>query len=97
MEGAAVAGINGGMDQEGGGNAAISMLAQAVKDRRVNASTIATSFRRLFRIRIRLGMFDPPTSVSYNRLNATEAASPAHLAITKQAALRSMTLLKVSA
>jgi beta-glucosidase-like glycosyl hydrolase len=56
MEDAAAVGINAGLDQEGGGTSAISALAQAVSDGKVKKETVATAFRRLFRIRIRLGM-----------------------------------------
>lgn len=56
MEDAGAVGINAGMDQEGGGTKAIETLAQAVADKKVTTQTISTAFRRLFRIRIRLGM-----------------------------------------
>ena len=74
MEAAAAAGINAGLDQEGGGNAAISELPAAVKDGKTDAAAVATALRRLYRVRIRLGMLDPPTSMGYYalRYNATE-------------------------
>ena len=97
MEDAAAEGLNAGMDQEGGGTGAISQLAAAVKDGKTTAAAVANAFKRLFRLRIRLGMLDPPTSVPYNKLryNATELEfNQAHLAVAKTAALESMTLLK---
>ena len=74
MEGAAADGLNAGMDQEGGGNSAISQLGQAIKDGKASAKGVETAFRRLMRARIRLGMFDPPTDVAYNNIvyNATD-------------------------
>eukprot|EP00040_Diaphanoeca_grandis_P032448 m.196622 g.196622 ORF g.196622 m.196622 type:complete len:903 (+) comp32628_c0_seq1:29-2737(+) len=96
MEDAAAIGINAGLDQEGGGVLAIDELAAAVTDGKVTKETVQTAFSRLMRVRIRLGMLDPPTSVSYNRLNHTEAQSPAHMQVAKNVALASMTLLKNS-
>lgn len=94
MEGAAAVGINAGLDQEGGGNGAISKLPQAIQDGKVTEATLDTAFKRNFRIRIRLGMLDPPNSVPYNALNGSEALSDPHRQIALQAALKSMTLLK---
>jgi beta-glucosidase-like glycosyl hydrolase len=45
-----------GMDQEGGGTAAIKKLPDALAHGRVTNATIDTAFRRLFRARIKLGM-----------------------------------------
>ena len=53
---AAAIGINAGMDQEGGGTQAIEKLPDAVKAGLTTAEAVATSFRRLFAARIRLGM-----------------------------------------
>ena len=97
MEDAAAMGLNAGMDQEGGGTGAINKLADAVKDGMTTAAAVATAFTRLFRLRIRLGMLDPPTMVPYNQLhyNTTELEyNQAHLAVAKTAALESLTLLK---
>jgi len=95
MEDAAAVGINAGLDQEGGGTKAISELAQAVADGKVSKETVATAFRRLFRIRIRLGMLDPPASMPlYNGLSGSQAQSAEHLNITRRTALEGMTLLK---
>jgi beta-glucosidase len=95
MEGAAAIGLNAGMDQEGGGDVAIKQLQKAIDDKKTSAAAVATALRRLLRIRIRLGMFDPPLSVAYNNLTVDEVVlSRAHLAIARETALESMTLLK---
>ena len=91
---AAALGINAGMDQEGGGTQAIGALSQAIADGKTTKLAVATAFRRLFRVRIRLGFLDPPTTVPYNYLNGTEAQAPSHMNIALQTALASMTLLK---
>lgn len=51
-------------------------------------------FSRLLRVRIRLGMLDPPLSVAYNQLDSRQAQSPEHLALALRVAQASMTLLK---
>ena len=95
FESAAAVGLNAGMDQEGGGNKVIAQLEQAIKDKKTTPDKVATAFRRLMRIRIRLGMFDPPATVDYNKLQASSVGlSPEHLAVARTAALESMTLLK---
>ena len=96
-EEAAAVGINAGMDQEGGGNAAISQLHKAVNDSMTTVAAVEQSFRRVMRARIRLGMFDPPTTVAYNNIffNATElAGNKAHRAVNTRAARESITLYK---
>ena len=101
MVDAAALGIGAGLDQEGGGNSAISQLATAVKDGKAEAGAVATAFRRLFRLRIKLGMLDPPTEVPYNEIgpyNATELQFNAeHVAVAARAAREAMTLLKNNA
>ena len=44
---------------------------EAVQQGLVVTETINEAFSRLFRIRMKLGMFDPPTKVSYNMLQNT--------------------------
>jgi hypothetical protein len=62
------AGLNAGLDQEGGGTAAIVHLADAISHNLTTSAAVETAFRRLMRMRIRLGMFDPPSLISYNKL-----------------------------
>jgi len=93
----AAQGLNAGIDQEGGSALAISTLPAAIRDGLTTPAAVARAFRNLFRLRIRLGMLDPPTHVSYNalRYNATELASNRrHLAVAREAALELMTLLE---
>lgn len=70
---AARLGIQAGMDQEGGGNACVSMLPALVANGTVNASAVSTAFRRLLRVRLRLGMLDPPTHVRFNQIQVSTA------------------------
>ena len=74
----------------------------APTNRPATAADVATSFRRLFRVRMQLGMLDPPLApgvAPYNalRFNSTELGTNSeHIAVNKQASLQSMTLLKNS-
>jgi len=99
FEEAAAVGINSGMDQEGGFGvySAVDAMPAALTSGAVTAATVKRSFRRLMRIRMRLGMFDPPSTV--NPANATytpskQCQSPEHLALARTAARESVTLLK---
>ena len=89
---AAAIGINAGMDQEGGGNVAVSKLPAAVAAGATTAEAIATSFRRLFAYRIRLGMLDPPTLVNYNNISYDVCASAPHIALAREAARKGAAL-----
>eukprot|EP01087_Luapelamoeba_hula_P014948 TRINITY_DN4436_c1_g1_i1.p1 TRINITY_DN4436_c1_g1~~TRINITY_DN4436_c1_g1_i1.p1 ORF type:complete len:494 (+),score=58.07 TRINITY_DN4436_c1_g1_i1:1-1482(+) len=96
-EGVALA-MNSGCDQEGGGDVN-SMLNQLVPQGKVPKSKIAEAFRRLFRIRVRLGMFDPPTMVGYNYLvnDTTVVQSPQHTQLARYVARESIVMYKNNA
>jgi beta-glucosidase len=49
---------------------------------------------RLFAARFRLGLFDPPARVPWSGLGAAEIESPAHLALARDVATRSIVLLE---
>ena len=63
-EGGAAIALNAGIDQEGGGNSAINTLAQGIADGKTTKDEVARALRNLFRLRIRLGLLDPPMNVS---------------------------------
>ena len=92
-EGAA-AGLNAGLDQEGGGTAAISQLQPAIEQKLTSAGAVTTAFARLMRARILLGMFDPPASNTYDRIGMSSVRTAAATALNKRAALEGITLLK---
>ena len=99
FEEAAAVGINAGMDQEGGFGvySAVDALPAALAAGTVSASTVKGSFRRLMKIRMRLGMFDPPASVAPNNASYTPAIqceSAAHIALARRAVRESIVLLK---
>ena len=91
---AAAVGLNSGIDQEGGGTAAVALLHDAISRGKTSAAKVAQALRRLLRVRIRLGMLDPPSDVAYNHINASVLQSAAHLSLARRTARASMTLLK---
>jgi beta-glucosidase len=71
-------------------------LVKAVRDGLIRESEIDTAVKRLFTARFRLGMFDPPDAVPFNRLAMSEVNSPVHRQLALRAARESMVLLKNS-
>jgi beta-glucosidase len=69
-------------------------LVKAVKDGLIRESEIDTAVKRLCTARLRLGMFDPPSSVAFNQIPIAEADSAAHRRLALQAAREAMVLLK---
>jgi beta-glucosidase len=66
----------------------------AVQQGYLSEKAVDTALVRLFTARMRLGMFDPPSTVSYAKLDASELDSPAHRALAGRLADESMVLLK---
>jgi beta-glucosidase len=69
-------------------------LVKAVHDGLIKESEIDTSLRRLFTARIRMGMFDPPEAVAFNRIPFSENDSIRHRELALKAARETMVLLK---
>lgn len=69
-------------------------LVKAVQDGLISESQIDTSVKRLFTARFRLGMFDPPDSVPFNKIPYSQDDSPAHRQLALRAAREAMVLLK---
>lgn len=82
-----------GTDVECGTNAYLSLV-QAVKDGKIKEEQINTSVKRLFMIRMRLGMFDPPSIVKYAQTPASILESASHKAHALKMARESIVLLK---
>lgn len=95
MECAAAQGLKAGLDQEGGGKSAIGALPAALAAGNVTKAEINTSFQRLFRIRIKLGMLDPPTMVPWNYLkNDSSVEGPQHLQAARKVASQGVCMYK---
>jgi len=66
----------------------------AVKQGFLKESEMDRSLVRLFTARIRMGMFDPPEMVPYNKIDEKELDSAEHRALARKIANESMVLLK---
>jgi beta-glucosidase len=68
--------------------------AEAVKKGYLKESEIDTALIRLFTARMRLGLFDPPEMVPYNKIDEKMLNSSEHRALARKLANESMVLLK---
>ncbi len=69
-------------------------LVDAVHDGLIKESEIDAALERLFTARFRLGMFDPPGQVAFNKIPFAENDSPQHRHLALRAARESIVLLK---
>jgi len=69
-------------------------LVDAVKDGLISEKQIDLSLKRLFMIRFRLGMFDPPAMVKYAQIPESVLESDSHKAHALKMARQSIVLLK---
>ncbi len=76
------------------GTSAYLALVQAVKDGKITEKQIDVSVERLFMIRFRLGMFDPPSMVKYAQTPFSTLESPEHREHALKMARQSIVLLK---
>eukprot|EP01084_Bolivina_argentea_P169080 293127_1 len=89
--------IKSGCDQEGTDTIpnAINHIPQAIKNGLLSETDINIAINRLWRVRIKLGLFDPPTMVNYNQLkNDSSVEGVAHLNASRIIAGHSMILYK---
>jgi beta-glucosidase len=66
----------------------------AYKQGFLRESEIDTALIRLFTARMKLGMFDPPDTIPYTKIDAKELDSPEHRALARMIANKAMVLLK---
>lgn len=92
-ESASVDAVSHGTDVECGTNAYLSLV-QGVKDGKISEKQIDVSVKRLFMIRFRLGMFDPPSMVKYAQIPFSKLESPEHQAHALKMARESVVLLR---
>src|SRR5687768_1910471 len=76
------------------GTDAYKALVQAVKEKKITEQQIDVSVKRLFMIRFRLGMFDPPSMVKFAQTPATALEAAAHSKHALEMAHKSIVLLK---
>ena len=89
---AAARAVQAGCDLNCGG--VYKHLKKAVADELVSKETISRSVQRLFEARLRLGMFDEPEKVPYNKISSETIDCAEHRTLAFEASRRSMVLLK---
>ncbi|KAK6169510.1 hypothetical protein SNE40_020552 [Patella caerulea] len=85
--------INAGSTDPSKPNAYLSMV-EAVKQGKLDETFVRESIKPLWYTRMRLGEFDPPNMVPYSSLNLSIIQTPAHRALSLEAAMKSFVLLK---
>jgi beta-glucosidase len=91
---AAALAVRAGTDLNCGGE--YSMLGDALSQGLIAEADLDRALRRLFEVRFRLGMFDPPDRVPFAAIPESEIGSADHRRLSLDAALRSIVLLKNS-
>src|SRR6185436_1620703 len=76
------------------GNVSYKALLQAVKDKKITEEELDVSLKRLFTIRFRLGMFDPPSMVKYANIPMTVLEAQPHKQHALKMARESIVLLR---
>ncbi len=76
------------------GQAVYKTLVDAVKQGLIKEEQLDISLKRLFTIRFRLGMFDPPSMVKYAQTPASALEAPEHKAHALKMAQQSIVLLR---
>jgi beta-glucosidase len=76
------------------GTDAYKALVQAVKDKKITEQQIDVSVKRLFLVRFKLGMFDPPSMVKYAQTPDSKLDAAEHGKHALQMARESIVLLK---
>lgn len=91
---AAAAAVLHGTDCECSGNGAYRALSEAIAAGFLTEADLDVSLKRLFKIRFRLGMFDPADRVPYSKITMDVLESPEHKAHALEMAQKSIVLLK---
>ncbi|MBL7740813.1 MAG: glycoside hydrolase family 3 C-terminal domain-containing protein [Chitinophagaceae bacterium] len=76
------------------GQTVYKTLVDAVKTGLIKEEQLDVSLKRLFEIRFRLGMFDPPSLVKYAQVKETALEAPEHKAHALKMAQQSIVLLR---
>lgn len=90
---AAAMAVEAGCDLNCGGTLQARLKA-AVNQELISEEVISLSVTRLFTVRCLLGLFDPPSKVSYTRIPFDVIDCPTHRALALESARQSLVLLK---
>ena len=88
--------LNAGMDMDMVGEEFLRFAAQLVKEKKVPVKMIDDACRRILEAKYKLGLFDDPYRYVSEERNKKEMMSADKIALSKQAAIESMVLLKNS-
>lgn len=91
---AAVLALNSGLDMDMTDGLYNAHIVQAVKDNSVSVETIDTAVRRILSVKYKLGLFDNPYRFFDGEREKKESKNARQMAIAKEAALKSVVLLK---
>lgn len=86
--------LNAGLDMDMVGEEFLNHAEKLVQEGKVSAETIDNACRKVLEAKYKLGLFDDPYRYVNEQRNKTEIMSPDKLALSKQAAIESMVLLK---
>ena len=86
--------LNAGVDMDMVGEEFLRFAAQLVKEGKVSPKIIDDACRRILEAKYKLGLFDDPYRYVSEARNKKEMMSPDKIALSKQAAIESMVLLK---
>jgi beta-glucosidase len=90
---AAADAVSHGTDVDCGREAYLGLI-EAVKEGLITEAQIDVSLKRLFTIRLRLGMFDPAAMVPYSAIDSTVLEAPEHKDLALKMAQQSVVLLR---
>ena len=94
---ALIIGLNAGCDMEGGGNGCVELIPSAIANGNITMDSVNNALRRIWRVRLKLGVFDPPTFVEYNKLyNDSSVEGEEHLKYARNVVAKSICLYKNS-
>jgi len=88
--------VNAGIDMDMVGEEFLRFAAQLVKEGKVSTKTIDDACRKILEAKYKLGLFDDPYHYVSEARNKQQIMSPDKMALSKQAAIESMVLLKNS-
>ena len=88
--------LNAGVDMDMVGEVFLKHGAQLVKEGKVSMAQIDAAVRRILEAKFKLGLFEDPYRYISEERNKTEIMNAQQLALSKEAAIKSMVLLKNS-
>ncbi|MFD0595910.1 glycoside hydrolase family 3 N-terminal domain-containing protein [Catellatospora coxensis] len=88
------AGVDSFTDADANSHVTIGRLTEALERGLITEADVDTAVRRVLTIRLRLGEFDPAEANPFTGLDPDTVNCPAHQALAREAATRSIVLLK---